>query len=196
MRRIILVGTILLFIGCSSSLNLSDNSEDLRTVKIDFSDFSIGESTKWFSSDTKSGIISSDIVKSFGEDILSQFIVGYRNQIGNYKYVENDEVADITFIVKRIEVKRRWFTFNFLKPGPIYLMDIEADVKTERNVSTIVTKKSLTNMATVTFPNDNMKWMSKDEKSDTENQIKTFQIGLRRLYQNLFFDAFDISLRL
>jgi hypothetical protein len=196
MRRIILVGTILLFISCSSPLNLSDNSEELRTVKIDFSDFSIGESTKWFSSETKSEIISFDIVKSFGEDILSQFIVGYRNQIGNYKYVDNDEVADITFIVKRIDVKRRWFTFNFLKPGPMYLMIIEADVKTAENVSTIITKKSLTNMATVVFPNDNVKWMSKNEKGDTVNQIKTFQVGLRRLYQNLFFDAFNISLQL
>jgi len=196
MRRVILAGIILLFISCSSPLNLSDNSEELRTVKIDFSDFSIGESTKWFSSDTKTEISSSELVTSFGEDILSQFVVGYKNQIGNYKYVDNDEVADITFIVKRIDVKRRWFTFNFLKPGPMYLMIIEADVKTAENVSTIITKKSLTNMAAVAFPNDNVKWMSKNEKSDTENQIKTFQVGLRRLYQNLFFDAFNISLQL
>lgn len=196
MRKIVLVGAILLLIGCSSSMNLSNNSEELRTVKIDFSDFRIGESNKWFSSETKSRIFSSDIVENLGEDILSQFTIGYKNQIGNYNYVENAESADVIFKVTSVDVKRRWFTFNFLKPGPMYLMVIEAEVEMEGNISTIITKKSLTNMATVAFPKDNVKWLSRNEKSDTENQIKTFQVGLRRLYQNLFFDAFDISLRL
>lgn len=196
MTKILLSLIGLLFISCSSSLSLSDGSDQEKTVSIDFSELELGATSTWFSTDTRSSIDSSELVKEIGEDILSQLVIGYKNQIGNYKYVGNDEAADITFKVKSIDVKRRRFTFNFLKPGPLYLMIIKTDIQTAGNITNNIAKKSLTNMATVAFPDDNVKWMSREEKSDTSNQIKTFQVGLRRLYQNLYFDAFDISLRL
>ena len=196
MIRILVSLLGLFFLSCSSPLSLSDNSDQEKTVNIDFSEFELSAASKWFSTDTKSSIDSSEMVKKIGEDILSQLVIGYKNQIGNYKYVGNNEVADITFKVKSIDVKRRRFTFNFLKPGPLYLMIIKTDILTSGNETSSTTKKSLTNMSTVAFPDDNVKWMSREEKSDTDNQIKTFQVGLRRLYQNLYFDAFDISLRL
>lgn len=196
MTRILVSIIGLFFLSCSSPLSISDDSDQDKTVNIDFSEFELGATSKWFSADTKSSIDSTALVKQIGEDILSQIVIGYKNQIGNYKYIENAEVADITFKVKSIDVKRRSFTFNFLKPGPLYLMIIKTDILTAENVTNSTTKKSLTNMVNVVFPDDNVKWMSHEEKSNTDNQIKTFREGLRRLYQNLYFDAFDISLRL
>lgn len=193
----ILVSLIGLFLlSCSTSLSIRDDSDQEKTVSIDFSEFELGAISKWFSADTKSSIDSTELVKQIGEDILSQIVVGYKNQIGNYKYIENADVADIVFKVKGVDVKRRRFTFNFLKPGPLYLMIIKTDILTAENGTKSSSKKSQTNMANVVFPDDNVKWMSREEKSNTDNQIKTFRVGLRRLYQNLYFDAFDISLRL
>lgn len=196
MTKILVSLVGLFFLSCSSPLSISNDLDQEKTVNIDFSDFELGDTSKWFSEETKSSINSSELVKQIGEDILGQLVIGYKNQIGNYKFVENNEVADITFKVKSIEVKRRRFTFNFLKPGPLYLMIIETDILTAGSVTNSTTKKSLTNMATIAFPDANVKWMSSEEKSDTDNQIKTFRVGLRQLYQSLYFDAFDISLRL
>jgi hypothetical protein len=51
-------------------------------------------------------------------------------------------------------------------------------------------------MASVTYPDENVKWLSREEKGNLKNQKDTFHAGLRSLYQNLYFEAFDISLRL
>jgi len=162
---------------------------------MDFSDFEFNSNNEWFSNETKTNILSLNMIEEEGETILREIVAGYENQIGNYKFVNNNQ-ADIIFRVKRIDVKRRRFTFNFLKPGPIYFMIIETEIIEAGNVSIINRKKSLTNMAVVAFPDDNIKWMSQEEKGYTENQLKTFRVGLRKLYQNIYFDAFDISLRL
>lgn len=57
-------------------------------------------------------------------------------------------------------------------------------------------KNTTVNMASVTYPDENVKWLSREEKGNLKNQKDTFHAGLRSLYQNLYFEAFDISLRL
>lgn len=195
MRNFILLIGILLCINCQSSKTIISETAYERTVTFDAAKASLGAESRWFSEDARYEIEENQLLKKEGKSILAQVIAGYKKQIDDFKYVDLEK-ADITFRVNKVSVKRGRFTFNFLKPGPIYIMNIDADILIGDKFVSSIKKKTTVNMATVAFPDDNVKWMSRDEKGNSENQIDTFEVGLRRLYQNLYFEAFDISLRL
>tara|TARA_R110002124_G_scaffold284802_2_gene462487 strand:- start:4962 stop:5549 length:588 start_codon:yes stop_codon:yes gene_type:complete len=194
-RNFILLVGILLFINCQYSKRIVNDTSYERTVTIDVATASLGEESKWFSEKTRSEIEEINLLKEEGKNILAQVVARYKNQIGDFKYIDLKE-ADVIFRVNKVSVQKGRFTFNFLKPGPIYRMKIDADLLIDGKFVSSIKKKIVVNMATVVFPEENVKWMSGEEKRNLENQMDTFEVGLRRLYQNLYFEAFDISLRL
>lgn len=160
------------------------------------SDIYLGEPSKWFTQEAQENILGLNLPDEIGKRILDQVITGYKNQTSNLEQSENTESSDIIFEVKEITVKRGRFTFNFLKPGPVYVMKLKADIIVDGAIISSETKKTVVNMASVIFPEEPIKFMKPSEKRITEYQVETFRTGLRKLYQSLYFDAFDISLSL
>jgi archaellum component FlaF (FlaF/FlaG flagellin family) len=187
---------LIVLFGCSSTVSVVSNNTNTRTVSLNASEADLGDPSKWFTEDAQENILELSLPDEIGKRILDQVITGYKNQTSNLKLVENTEPSDIIFEVKEITVKRGRFTFNFLKPGPVYVMKMKADIIINGEIVSTEAKKTIVNMASVVFPEDPVKFMKPSEKRITEYQVETFRKGLRKLYQSLYFDAFDISLRL
>jgi hypothetical protein len=181
---------------CSSTASVVSNNTNARTVSVNASEADLGDPSKWFADDTQENILEFNLPDEIGKRILGQVITGYKNQTGDLKQAESTESPDIIFDIKEITVKRGKFTFNFLKPGPVYVMKLKADIVIDGQIVSSEAKKAVVNMASVIFPKDPIKFMKPSEKRITEYQVETFRTGLRKLYQSLYFDAFDISLRL
>jgi len=196
MRLFLIAVFILVFSGCKSTSPFTNNSDSIETVNIDTDNKNLGKASKWFSEESRERIESIGLIHDEGEEILSQILIGYKSQIGNIEFIESGEAADLTFKIKSITVNRGRFTFNFLKPGPIYVMGLNADIIYDEEVIQTITKKTVVNMGVVAFPDESVKWMKPSEKRIVDNQLVTFKKGLRKLYQDLYFDALDISLSL
>jgi hypothetical protein len=187
---------LLFLYNCSSSYAVVQSEEESQNIALQTTEFSLGDTSKWFSVETQGVITSSNLTEESGNKILGQVITGYENQIGEYQLSDDPESAYVVFNVKEVSVKRGRFTFNFLKPGPIYVMEMKADIIINGKVVSSEVKKAVVNMASVNFPEEPVKFMRPSEKRKIEYQLEAFRIGLRKLYQSLYFDAFDISLRL
>ncbi len=197
MRKLFFAGLCLFVLtGCSSTASVVSNNTNARTVSLNASEADLGDPSKWFADDAQESIVELNLPDEIGKRILGQVITGYKNQTGDLKQVESTESPDIIFDIKEITVKRGKFTFNFLKPGPVYVMNLKADIVIDGQIVSSEVKKAVVNMASVIFPEDPIKFMKPSEKRITEYQVETFRSGLRKLYQSLYFDAFDISLRL
>ena len=197
MRKLFLASIFLIVVaGCSSSTFVVSEYNNTRTVFSTASDIYLGEPSKWFTQEAQENILGLNLPDEIGKRILDQVITGYKNQTSNLEQSENTESSDIIFEVKEITVKRGRFTFNFLKPGPVYVMKLKADIIVDGAIISSETKKTVVNMASVIFPEEPIKFMKPSEKRITEYQVETFRTGLRKLYQSLYFDAFDISLSL
>ncbi len=196
MRKLI-TGILLLFIiGCGSSSTILESGEKTQKVYLDASEVRIESNNRWFSEESLTAVDVNKTIEKSGQELLELVVTGYSDQVGNFEVVNSPDNADVVFKIEEIIVGQRTFTMNFVKPGPIYLMKIKAIVESEGFENYSLSKKSLVNMAEVSYPDEGFKWMNNDEKSDTQNQLNTFNSGLRKLYQNLFFEAFDISLQL
>ncbi|OAN63988.1 hypothetical protein A8B79_14470 [Balneola sp. EhC07] len=187
---------LLVLVGCSSTVSVVSKDASVRTVSLTASEVELGNTSKWFSEDAQENILELNLPDEIGKRILSQVITGYKNQTGDLESAESTESSDIIFDIKEIRVRRGRFTFNFLKPGPVYVMKMKADVIINGEIVSSETKKTVVNMASVIFPEDPIKFMKPSEKRITEYQVETFRTGLRKMYQSLYFDAFDISLSL
>lgn len=197
MRKLFCAGFCLLVLaGCSSTVSVVSKDASVRTVSLTASEVELGNTSKWFSEDAQENILELNLPDEIGKRILSQVITGYKNQTGDLESAESTESSDIIFDIKEIRVRRGRFTFNFLKPGPVYVMKMKADVIINGEIVSSETKKAVVNMASVIFPEDPIKFMKPSEKRITEYQVETFRTGLRKMYQSLYFDAFDISLSL
>ena len=197
MKKLIFVSLILLFFySCTSSYSVAHQEKAPQIVSIKTPDLSLGKTSKWFSSEVQNDILSTNLTEEIGRNILEQVVSGYKNQIGNFELSNGKDPADIVFEIKEVTVKRGRFTFNFLKPGPIYVMNMKANIMVEGKLVSSQTKRTVINMASVSFPEDAVKFMKPSEKGNTDYQMATFGAGLRKLYQSLYFDAFDISLQL
>lgn len=197
MRKLFFAGICLIVLaGCSSSASVISEDSNTQTVFLTASEIALGEPSKWFTEEAQENILGLNLPDELGNEILDQVITGYQNQTGNFELAEKSGSAEILFNIKEVSVKRGRFTFNFLKPGPLYVMKMKADIMVDGVIVSSETKKTVVNMASVIFPEDPVKFMKPSEKGNTQYQVKTFRSGLRKLYQSLYFDVFDISLRL
>ncbi|MEQ9280304.1 MAG: hypothetical protein RLN83_12445 [Balneola sp.] len=197
MKKLFFAGLCLFVLnGCSSTGSVVSNNTNVGTVSVNASEAHLGDPSKWFADDAQESIVKLNLPDEIGKQVLGQVITGYKTQTGDLKQAKSTESPDIIFDIKEITVKRGRFTFNFLKPGPVYVMKLKADIVIDGQIVSSEAKKAVVNMASVIFPEDPIKFMKPSEKRITEYQVETFRTGLRKLYQSLYFDAFDISLRL
>lgn len=199
MRKLSIIGLVLfMMIGCKSVALLQNKVSDTEQKKITINTdvLKVNSANKWFTEDTEFNVIQSGMVKKDAEFILTSIKRGYSNQIPDFIIVGNNEGADVTFQIKQISVDSKSLTFNITKPGPFYVMEMDVDIFSEDELISTITKKKTINMAEIVYPKENIKWMNADEKNEISNQLLTFKQGLRQLYQDIYFEAFGISLQI
>jgi len=186
---------LIFFIGCTSTKELTRSGNFYGNVNFGVEDLELSSSTPWFSDDTIFEIDSTDYVMDQGNQLLTDVLYGYASQLQGIEKTSSEE-ADLLFVIKKIEVERGLFTFNFPNPGPLYRMKMLVEIRNSAGGKEIVKLKTLVNMSIVNFSHLSFKWLSLDEMKNPEYQLATFEAGLRKMYQDLYFNYFDISLRL
>ena len=188
---------VILLLGCSTSLKLGESQGVERKVYFDTEKPELISSSKWFGQDAIDQIESENLITKTGERLMGQILDGYRNQVSGIEQVYDENEADIIVKVHSVEVKRGWFTINFLFPGPMYKASMQIEV-TEVGVKRgEKTYKKVENMGYVNFREEKtVKWMSKEEKRNPEYQLATFKEAIRDMYSKFYFEYFDISLRI
>lgn len=186
-----------LLYGCSPSLKLGESQGTTRTIYLNKKESSLISSSKWFGQEAIQQIESENLIMETGEKLMEQILNGYSTQTQGLEQVYDQSEADIVINISSVEVKRGWFTFNFLFPGPMYKLIMEIEVEEKNVVSKKKRYKKIGNMAYVNFKDSKTtKWMSKEEKSKPEYQLATFEEALRGMYEKFYFEYFDISLRI
>lgn len=189
---VIIAGLVL--IGCSSSNHFMKSDSGLKKVALFAEDIVITDS-RYFSEEAVNMIYEDNLAHELGNDLLQSIFKGFYNQMEGIEIVTDTTNADVIIEAKAVRTKHKRLTLNLPKPGPILKIEVDVEFRdgnqrTEKSYSTKI------NMAEVNFPESNVKWMSKVEKENPELQKITFERGLRKLYQDMYFNYFDISLRL
>lgn len=185
---------LIFFIGCTSTKELSRSGDFTGNVHFGVDNVELTSSTPWFSNKTINELDSANYILNHGNKLLDDVLYGYSSQLqGIEKSSASD--ADLLFIIKKVEVKRGYFTLNFPNPGPLYRLKMHVEVS-NAGYKKVVVLKTIVNMSIVNFSHLNFKWLNVSEKENSEHQISTFEAGLRKMYQDLYFNYFDISLRL
>lgn len=193
MRKKFLVSLLILFVSCSISSRITSERDFTGNVNLNTDSLLVASNTPWFSGETISEIEQENLVAGTGDYLFSEMLIGYANQMFGVEQ-SSSENADISFMIRKVEVKRGYFTINFPNPGPIYKMAMEVDIYNGSRFIESATFKTRVNMSVINFGHLPFKWMSPTEMENTEYQLETFEAGLRKLYQKLYFEYFEISL--
>ncbi|RNC79939.1 MAG: hypothetical protein ED557_12455 [Balneola sp.] len=188
--RLILV-VAFLTVGCASSSPLIGFKGD---VNVTADNVSLKSNNPFFGNQAIEVIKTNEIVDDRADYFLNVILDAYWNQLTGIEPTES-ETAGLRFDIRTITVKKGT-TINFVDPGPIYIMTMKVDVYEDGVFSFDDRYRVKVNMAEVVSPNKFFNWLSNAEKENTENQIATFNMGLRYLYRNMLFEHFDISLQL
>lgn len=193
MKYIVLVVLFLSSFGCKNSFTITEIEGVERTVGFSDSSFKLESKTQWFDKDLADSYRRDSYVQNVGEKILKDVLVGYENQLPKLRFSNNGE-ENIQFVLRSVTVKRGIFTFNLTHPGPLYKVIMKVDIIEGGTVVDFVELKTLANMSDINFKDENTKWMSNEEKANQEYQKETFRVAIRKLYQELYFNYFKISL--
>ncbi len=196
MRKGVLGLLIVLLVGCSPSLKLGESQGVERTIYFDTEKPKLTSLFKWFGQDAINQIESENLITKTGEQLMQQILDGYKNQVLGIEQVYDKSQADIIVKVHSVEVKRGWFTMNFLFPGPMYKISTQIEVIEAGTIRGKKTYKMIENMAYVNFrETKKQKWMDREEKRNPEYQLATFKEAMRGMYEKFYFEYFGISLR-
>lgn len=193
MKRSFLVSLLILFVSCSSSSRITTERDFAGNVDLNTDSLLVASNSPWFSGETISEIEQENLVAGTGDYLFSEMLNGYANQMFGVEQ-SSPENADISFMIRTITVNKGYFTINFPNPGPIYKMVMEVDIYNGSKLIKSATFRTRVNMSVINFGHLPFKWMSPTEMGNTEYQLETFEAGLRKLYQKLYFEYFEISL--
>lgn len=188
--RLMLV-TLLICTACASSSPLVGYKGD---VSISAEDVSLDSKTKLFGEDTIEIIQNRELVNERGDYYLNLILDAYWNQLTGIEPTDNRNNG-LLFDITDITIKRG-ATINFVDPGPVYVMTMKVDIYRDGVFLFDEKYRVKVNMAEIINPDEYFNWLSLSEKQNPDNQITTFNVGLRRLYRNLLFKHLDISLHL
>ena len=191
----ILFTLLLMFTACETTHNVQEYDEERITVSVQTDALILKSPTSSFGESTKETLYNSNKVNNVGMSLLDGVVTGYSNQVGNVDVIPPESDSQVQFIIKEIEVKKSLFTLNLPHPGPVYKMVMKVDVTEYGEVIESLVYRTKVNMSEINFAHLSFKWLTHEEKMNSEYQLKTFNTGLRKLYQKLYFNYFDISLR-
>ncbi|MCG8372435.1 MAG: hypothetical protein MI700_02830 [Balneolales bacterium] len=188
MRKII---PVLLFVslGCSATSPFSGFEGSVNHYA---ENVAVRSYSNWFSTNAVETVVEGNFVDEKGDYFLNVVIDNYPSQTTGLKESE-DSNSGISFRVKSLEVKNA-FTLNIPDPGPVYKLNMEVDIFENGEFVESKAIKARVNMASIVNEDKIFNWLTAEEKNDINNQLLTFEIGLTRLYQKLYFSHFDINL--
>ena len=190
---------LLIFLGvmsaCSSTGQISKPEDIPRFAAFEASGFTLTSKKDVLSISTITQLSTEKWVQNTGDKLLAQIIIAYSDQLNELEYAHPAE-ADVIFKIKSVEVKRSYLTLNFPHPGPIYKVTMRAEIEEKGGRVQTVKLVKKANMSEINFPEVRYKRMSAEEKNNFKNQYKTLNAAIRQLYQQLYFQYFDISLQL
>ncbi len=134
------------------------------------------------------------LIEQKGTYYLDKVVLGYSNQLDGI-YFDNADQSGLHFEVESMKVKKG-FTFNLIDPGPVYKMSMKVNIYQNGRRLNNETYTTRVNMAQIVHEDKFWNWLSSEEISDTNNQILTFERGLRNLYRDVYFKHLNISLTL
>jgi hypothetical protein len=193
--RLLFLFLPLALLSCSASLKTAQPAPNLRYVSFHAPEFKLHSSTSLFSEHTRTKQISEQYVTRLGDQLLQQVLVGYSDQTEAFRYADTGS-EHVRFDITKVVVSRGYFTTNIPHPGPIYKVKMYVDLIENGLPAQSVVLKQRVNMSEINFPEERFKWMTPEEKDDSTYQEKTFRVAVRKLYQQLYFTYFDISLQL
>ncbi len=191
MRNRLSLVIIIVLAGCASTSPLINYEGVINVIG---ENVTLTSKTSFFNDQAIEIIRENNHVDEIGEFYLQAILDGYQSQITGIESTSNTDEGFL-FKVKAITVKKG-VTVNIIDPGPIYVMSMEVDVYKDGLFIFDEKYKVRVNMAKVVNPDKGVNWLSKSEKNDPNNQVTTFDIGLRNLYRNMLFKHLDISLQL
>ena len=195
MRLVYFILLLFLMGGCSSTATITRTEEIQHYAAFEAPDFELISKTDVFSNSTVVRLGDEHYVEETGDKLLRQIIPAYADQVGGIEYAD-PEIADVIFRIKSVTVKRTYFTLNFPHPGPIYKVTMAAEIEENDGRIQAIKLTRKANMSEINYPNERFKTLNAEEKNDFDNQFKTINAALRQLYQQLYFQYFDISLQL
>lgn len=134
------------------------------------------------------------IIHQKGVYYLDKVVLGYSDQLEGV-YFDNANQSGLHFEIASMQVKKG-FTFNLIDPGPVYKMTMKINIYQNGQRLTNETYITKVNMAQIVNEDKFWNWLSSEEINDTNNQILTFERGLRNLYRDVYFKHLNISLTL
>lgn len=191
MRFSLLICLLFIVNSCSTTTPFIDYSGE---ISVTANPIDITSKSSFFSDESISQVKETDFVKQTGDYYLNKVIDGYYTQTQDFTFTDESNTG-LRFHIKEIRVKSGW-TINFVDPGPIYRMFMDVDIYRNNQLILSETYKSTANMALVVKRDKFFNWLSSESKKNPDNQIATFERGLRGLYRNLYFKHLDISLSL
>ncbi len=195
MRSLYLLLLVLVVANCSSTEKVSPVSVTPKSISIEKSEIKLSTKTSAFGDDAIKILNAKDSIFNSGDLILQQVLNGYPSYVDGMTYSGYEE-ADIIFRIREVQVKRSYFTLNLPKPGPIYKVVMHVEIIEHGRKIDDLKYAVIANMAEINFKEKPFKWLSRAEVRNPEYQVSTFEVAIRKLYQNLYFDYFDISLLL
>jgi hypothetical protein len=182
------MGFLLCSLSCATTSPFSSYSGEVSVSAA----YSIEGDDVVFHQETIQKVQENDIIESKGEFYLDRIVFGYGNQLPGIVYSE-ESISGLHFILRNVDVKKG-YTFNLIDPGPIVKIKMEFDVLENGSVILTESYKTRVNMARIINEGKFWNWLDNEEISNTDNQIKTFERGLRNIYRGLYFKHLDISL--
>ncbi|MBO6792597.1 MAG: hypothetical protein JJ895_01710 [Balneolaceae bacterium] len=190
MKNLIWVLMFFVIASCAPTSILVDNFNVVSVASVP----NLEVESRILNSQSRNQINDQKIIEQKGTYYLDKVVLGYSNQLDGI-YFDNADQSGLHFEVESMQVKKG-FTFNLIDPGPVYKMTMKVNIYQNGhrlNNETYITK---VNMAQIVNEDKFWNWLSSEEISDTDNQILTFERGLRNLYRDVYFKHLNISLTL
>lgn len=192
MRIILLMSVLVGTLSCSTTSPFISYSGKVSIVG---SNASIISNSGFFNNESIEIADSMLMIDERADHYLNLVLEGYYEQTGHFEFSDSQNAA-MYFDIQEVSVKTGHFSLNLVDPGPILRMKMLVDVYSEGTYVYTETYRTRVNMAQIINPDKLWNWLSIEEKQNVDNQLATFEIGLRTLYRNLFFKHLDISLSL
>ena len=185
---LLIISTIM---GCSGPREAADFNVQGLAVMLQTEDLAVHSSINHFD-DGLLTELNSWKVDSLATYYFDRFVVGHQTKYTkSTRIVEEPRIADYLLTIRSVSVKRG-FTFNFLRPGPIYrvLLEVEGEGLSKTYVTTY---EGEANMADLFEENQFYFRPTEEQRNDPEWQEETFLKAFKEALGRAYADFLGIA---
>lgn len=188
--KLLLQVMLVFMVGCASSTEIINTQSK---VSISTSDLQVSAQPDLVNEQSLRFMKEQNFIEERGHHYLQKILEGYITQVQGVE-LSNDQNLGRSFRVKSIDISQKFFTFNFIDPGPFYHIKMNVDIYDDGEYRFSEQYSRRVNMAEIINADKFFNWLSTEERNNSDNQIQTIEVGLMYIYRDLYFKHFDISL--